>query len=409
MSNQNVNPGVGTIVVSGNAPNVSQSPPVETLDQIISTQHIITFNELANACSAAVLYGVRQSKTNGLKLTLYGGMFNGSVGPVAIADTSLVLTASMTNYIYADTAGLVQKTTTLPTGWPGPILAGYRALYQLLTGADSITSGTCYVVGAGQPGPTGPQGAIGPTGDGLWLERRRIWAMVGDNYNYDTSMPKGFDATLLGSNGNRALGSTSWTESVGRHLQATGAITNTSAGAYSTFNHCTRGSASGRGGFNVELRWTIEVSETNNANMRSFFGLYDTSVGAPSASSDPSAIVNMIGVGCDSGESVLTLMHNDASGTATKTTITSDDSPTVSFSSKGIATIYELKLWCAANASSISYTLTDVVNSHSTTGSISSDLPASTAFLGWIMWINTGATATSVALGLVQAVANSRY
>ena len=380
------------------------------LDQVSNSQlqHEVVANGVLNAISEAALFGVKMRQTQGLTFTLYGGNFPVDGAYVVVPDTTLRLTASTTNYIYVTSSGIITKVTSAPSGWPGPLASTSRALYALVVGTDAITSGTEYVLGGGVAGPQGPQGATGAEGSELYLQHRRLWELVGGSVTNQSEL--GFEAVSIGAHvSTHANASTSLLNSIPHGINSTVAsAANTSVG-YRSANYCFRGNAAKRGGFDVTHRWGFNVAGTTCAGMRSFFGLYDVSVGAPSASADPSAILNMIGVGSDGGDLTLSLMHNDGSGTATKSTLYSDGSPTQTFSARAAEKVYELRLWCDANASSISYSLTEAVSGDVATGSVSSDLPSSTTFLGWIQMLNTGATATQIAYRMIQVSSNTRY
>jgi hypothetical protein len=386
--------------------------PAIALDQIAAIQHAVSFNELANAMSSAVLFGVKQRQTNGLRLTLYGGMFPTDAGPVQIDDQVIDLTPSDDTYIYVDVAGAVVATTTQPTGWPGPMTTGYRALYELTVGANSITSGTSYVVGAGAQGSTGPIGATGPQGSPLWEQRRRVFTTVGGGYfSHVSGSVKGFDLNSLD------LASTARTNDAGTCLGAiphiavgAGAATNRTGGYSGAVNFCTRGNVAGAGGFEVAFRWGIDATYMSNNDLSSFFGLYDFSAGDPPDSSGlPGSLLNLVGVGCAAGDATLSLVHNDGSGAATFTTLYCDDHPAQTFPTRDAETVYELTLSCEPGGGSIGYLLRDVCNAHTATGTVATNIPATTVFLGWLMMVNTNSIASNTFFNFMQVSANSRY
>lgn len=370
-----------------------------TLDQVASIQHDVTINQLANSLAKGTLFGIKTRQTVGLRLTLYGGTFPTSAGPVRLADASINVTASTTNYIYADTSGVVSKVTVAPTGWPGPMDTGYMALYQLTVGADAITSGTCYVVGPASPGVAGTIGPTGPAGSALWFQRKRYTEAVGaSSTNFDSA---GFTVTsTLGVGPSaRSLGSTFLAESV--PYVAFGGTGAGSSGQLYSQAYCSLGNASGRGGFDITFRWCFE-SSFSSANARCFIGLYDVAAGV-FGNVEPDTILNTIGVGAKAGDANLSVIHNDGSGTATMATLGA------SYPARATANLYELRLVSVANSGTVDYTLTDKVAGNSTTGTVSSDLPANTKFLGWYMWINTGSAATTTTIGFMQVVSLERY
>lgn len=96
----------------------------------------VTANAYFDAASPATLYGRRQSTTSGLTWGYYGGnvVVNGVL--TQIANGTLALTASTTNYIEAEpTTGAVSKNTTGFT-------AGRMPLYSVVTGTATVTSYT---------------------------------------------------------------------------------------------------------------------------------------------------------------------------------------------------------------------------------------------------------------------------
>ncbi|KVO72425.1 hypothetical protein WJ79_19395 [Burkholderia ubonensis] len=109
------------------------------LDQISSTQanKEVTANSLFDAASPASLWGRHASATGGLTWGYYGGNFVDNTGTShAIANGTLTLTASATNYIYANaTTGAVSVNTT---GFP----AGSVPLYSVVTNASTASSYT---------------------------------------------------------------------------------------------------------------------------------------------------------------------------------------------------------------------------------------------------------------------------
>lgn len=102
------------------------------LDQISSTQanKEVVVNALLDAASPATLWGRHASACAGLTWGFYGGYFASQ----AIANGTVTLTASTTNYLYADnvTGAVSVNTTGVPVG--------KIPLYQIVTGATTVTS-----------------------------------------------------------------------------------------------------------------------------------------------------------------------------------------------------------------------------------------------------------------------------
>ncbi|KVN08203.1 hypothetical protein WT09_30740 [Burkholderia stagnalis] len=120
------------------------------LDTISSTQanKEVTANGLFDAASPAMIWGRHASATSGLTWGYYGGQF----GSNAIANGTVTLTASTTNYIFADqSTGAVSVNTT---GFP----AGKIPLYSVVTGSSTATSYLDYR--SYQPASIGGSGTV---------------------------------------------------------------------------------------------------------------------------------------------------------------------------------------------------------------------------------------------------------
>lgn len=108
------------------------------LDPVIAVSYSkeAQFNALMDAASPATTYGRRASTTSGLTWEGYGGKVPLAGVVTTIANWTINLTASATNYLEAhpDT-GAVSKNTTGFT-------PGYLPLYTVVTGTSSVTSYT---------------------------------------------------------------------------------------------------------------------------------------------------------------------------------------------------------------------------------------------------------------------------
>ena len=111
-----------------------------TYDPIVQSQSgkEITANAMFDALSPASFFGRRASTTpTGLTWGYYGGTMLVDGVLTQIANGTLGLTASTTNYVEINRAGTISKNTTGFT--PGSI-----PLYTIVTGASSVTSYTDY-------------------------------------------------------------------------------------------------------------------------------------------------------------------------------------------------------------------------------------------------------------------------
>lgn len=100
----------------------------------------VTVNGGFDAGSNAQLFGRNYVTTSGLTWGYIGGNYRKSDGTIlVIANTTLSLTASATNYI-KETDGVVSVTTSAPAGWPGPLASNANALYEVVCSSATATS-----------------------------------------------------------------------------------------------------------------------------------------------------------------------------------------------------------------------------------------------------------------------------
>lgn len=224
------------------------------------------------------------------------------------------------------------------------------------------------------------------------IGRQRIgwWTSIGSGTTPQNSGM--LAATLNGTTTARVSASTNLLTSTRR----TGFVSTASAGNFAGMRHTNpqnlRGASAGVGGFTFVARWGCSDAATVSG-ARTFVGLAANSVG----SVDPSSVVNIIGVGTDAGDANLQIITNDGSGTATKTNLGANfPDHTLSMD------LYELILYCPPNASAIGYQVTRLNTGDVATGSITSDLPVNTTFLGPQIMRNNGATALAVGIDFVN-------
>jgi hypothetical protein len=96
----------------------------------------------------------------------------------------------------------------------------------------------------------------------------------------------------------------------------------------------------------------------------------------------PSALTNIIAFANDSGDANLQIMHNDASGTATKTDLGSSF-PSNRTAGAAITTIYSCYLYNAPNSSDVIYRIVNKETGAVAQGTLSTNLPASTVGLNF--------------------------
>lgn len=114
-------------------------------DSLINIQQIVAgsgadtrLNELFDALLSAICYGRNAQTSTGLTFGFYGGRFNGN----AVANGTVSLTASSTNYVVALKSTGAVSTSTATTNWNDK--ATYARLYQVVTGTSTVTTYTSH-------------------------------------------------------------------------------------------------------------------------------------------------------------------------------------------------------------------------------------------------------------------------
>lgn len=98
----------------------------------------VRVNENFVAVSPAGMYGRRDAVTTGLTWGYYGGRGFGNT----IADGTVTLTASTTNYVVANRSTGAVSVSTATTNWNDA--TNYYRLYLIVTGASTLTTATDY-------------------------------------------------------------------------------------------------------------------------------------------------------------------------------------------------------------------------------------------------------------------------
>lgn len=113
---------------------MSDSTSLLALIAASQSQKEVTANALFNASSPATLYGLNTSATSALTWAYYGGRWNSA----AIANGTIALTASATNYIVALRSTGAVSVSADTTNWDNE--ANYMRLYLVVTGTATVTS-----------------------------------------------------------------------------------------------------------------------------------------------------------------------------------------------------------------------------------------------------------------------------
>lgn len=99
----------------------------------------VTANAFFDAASQSATYGRRASTTSGLTWGFYGGNIINAAGNLAqVANGTLTLTASATNYVVAAKSNGSVSVSTATTNWNDA--TNYWRLYEVVAGSATVTS-----------------------------------------------------------------------------------------------------------------------------------------------------------------------------------------------------------------------------------------------------------------------------
>jgi hypothetical protein len=142
---------------------------------------------------------------------------------------------------------------------------------------------------------------------------------------------------------------------------------------------------------------------TLQTGMRAFFGLTDTAPTAPT-NIDPttSTTPGKIGMAISASTGNWSLVNN-ITGTSPTVLALGANYPV------DVSTMYEFILFAKPNDTVVKYRITNMTTGAQTTGSLSTNIPSSTTFLGRTCWATNNATAAAVAWDLSRFSLESDY
>ena len=118
--------------------------------------------------------------------------------------------------------------------------------------------------------------------------------------------------------------------------------------------------------------------------------------------------VNIIGLGSDAADTNLQIFHNDATGTATKIDLGATF-PANKTGAVANGEVYTLELFNDYLSTSVKYRVTKVSTGEQTTGTITTNLPASTTPLAPQIVRTSGSTSQNVSIDILQLNAFSKF
>lgn len=160
------------------------------------------------------------------------------------------------------------------------------------------------------------------------------------------------------------------------------------------------GTTSSNGGLLYSTEWGNATGAATSTT-RCFVGI-QSSTAAPT-DVEPSTLLNIFGVGWDAADANIQFMHNDESGAATKIDLGSNFPVPVTDRSVG----YKLEMTTVSNSSSVNYTLTNTITLSTATGTVNTNLPLNSIFLGSRGYMSVGGTSSVIGIALKKSYIQS--
>lgn len=316
-----------------------------------------------------------------------GGVINWDNGDVTITQSGDTLTVSggnliCTNFIEANTG--IELTAISTPSTPA---------------TDKVRVFNRKIATRNLPSIIGPSGLDTALQPNVFKNGVSMWWPTGD----------GTGVTLLGTTALTVLGtattaSTATTNALTRQKRVEWLVTTASTTAVASFrNTLTQWTIGGTtGGFFYVCRWAPSTGLTNSSH-RAFCGM---GLNAAPTDVNPSTRLNNVGMGWDSADTQVQMMHNDGSGTATKIALGAGfPKPSTD---RSVA--YELAMFSPPGASgTIHYEVTELISGAVATGTITTDIPSTTTLLAPIAYTSVGGVSSVTGLALCKLYIESDY
>lgn len=233
-------------------------------------------------------------------------------------------------------------------------------------------------------GPTGQDSSLQP---GLFANRIARYSAI--NNSTGTTVD-GLAVTALGTATGVQNAGTSFYSGMVRTRLATGTTASTGAGIRSSTGQWFMSSTAGLGGFFFVSRFGIQAVASATTT-RWFVGLSATSGAALSPTTDPTALLSLVGFGANAADTNMRFIQNDATGTAASIDLGAN------FPAKTTSTyFYEVRLFAAAGAGlNLTWSVTRLNDSLYAEGTATTDLPALNTVMSAHINIGNGTTAAN--------------
>jgi hypothetical protein len=163
------------------------------------------------------------------------------------------------------------------------------------------------------------------------------------------------------------------------------------------------GPSAGLGGFHLVWRWG-PATGVGNASHRAFVGMR-SSTAAPT-DVNPSTLTNICGMGYDAADANIQFLHNDGSGAATKI----DLGASFPKPNADLASVYEIALFARSGPTQIlGYEVTDLVSGAVATGTVTTDLPATSTLTSPYGYMSVGGVSSVIGFATMSLYIETDY
>lgn len=232
--------------------------------------------------------------------------------------------------------------------------------------------------------------------DGTWASprsSRRKFRAVGTGFTAVSAEGSTWTATGTGTAATNATTNLHTATTRTEYLVTTAAATAVSGVRMSVAQYTIGSTFANMGGFDITAIWG-PATGVATATHRGFCGV-QSSVAAPT-DVEPSTITNSIGFGWDAADTTIQLMHR---GTGAVTKISTGIAVPIT----DRANIYKCTFSQPQGATqSVTCTLTNQITGAAFTQTVTTNLPASTVFMGFRVWASVGGTSSVVGIAVMD-------
>ncbi len=150
------------------------------------------------------------------------------------------------------------------------------------------------------------------------------------------------------------------------------------------------------GGFHLVLRFA-GATGMSTATHRFFSGMVGGTINATDI--EPNSRTDALGVGYGAADANWKLIHRNGSAAATEIDLGALFPRQTADRSK----MYELSMFCAPGGTSVFYEFTDLITGAVASGEITTNLPAATALLKWMIAASVGGTNSVIGISVASA------